>query len=122
MSAYAALARAWGAEVRGWDPVPTPYLRRLGAIEDHTSGGPPEPPEGWEVFVSTAFAASVPGRSRAELLAELVSLRDAILVAGALGKTTTTAMIAFCLRQLGCDPAWLIGADIPQLGGNAWTG
>src|SRR6266511_5762663 len=44
------------------------------------------------------------------------------LVAGAHGKTTTSGMIAFCLERLGRDPAWLIGADIPQLGGNAGTG
>jgi UDP-N-acetylmuramate--alanine ligase len=122
MSAYAALAQAWGAEVQGWDRVRTPYLDRLGSIHVEISDDPPVPPRGWEVFVSTAFAAQVPGKSRAELLAELVSLRDAIVVAGAHGKTTTTAMIAFCLERLGRDPAWLIGADIPQLGGNAGTG
>jgi len=122
MSAYAALAQAWGAEVQGWDRVRTPYLDRLGSIHVEISDDPPVPPRGWEVFVSTAFAARVPGKSRAELLAELVSLRDAIVVAGAHGKTTTTAMIAFCLERLGRDPAWLIGADIPQLGGNAGTG
>jgi UDP-N-acetylmuramate--alanine ligase len=122
MSAYAALARAWGAEVRGWDRVRTPYLDQLDAVTAEISDDPPQPPEGWEVFVSTAFAGRVPGRSRAELLAELVSLRDAIVIAGAHGKTTTSAMIAFCLERLGRDPAWLIGADIPQLGGNAGTG
>jgi UDP-N-acetylmuramate--alanine ligase len=31
-------------------------------------------------------------------------------------------MIAFVLREVGADPAWLIGGDIPQLGGNAGTG
>ena len=29
MSGYALLAQAWGAEVRGWDRVRTPYLERL---------------------------------------------------------------------------------------------
>src|SRR5204863_7927809 len=70
----------------------------------------------------TAFAGQVPGKTRAELLAELVSLRDSIVVAGAHGKTTTSAMIAFCLQRLGRGPAWLIGADVPQLGGNAGAG
>jgi UDP-N-acetylmuramate--alanine ligase len=122
MSSYALLARAWGAEVRGWDRVRTPYFEHLNGIEIEISEEPPAPPEGWEPFVSTAFAGRVPGRSRAELLAELVAQRDAIVVAGAHGKTTTTGMIAFCLERLGHDPAWLIGADIPQLGGNAGTG
>jgi len=122
MSAYAVLARAWGAQVAGWDRVHTPYLAGLGEIEVEISEHAPDPPAGWEVYVSTAFADRVPGKSRAELLAELVSLRESIVVAGAHGKTTTSGMIAFCLARLGRDPAWLIGGDIPQLGGNAGTG
>ena len=122
MSAYAALARAWGAEVRGWDRVRTPYLEHLADVEIDILAEPPVPPVGWEVFVSTAYAGWVAGKSRAELLAELVALRDAVVVAGAPGKTTTSGMIAFCLHRLGRDPAWLIGGDIPQLGGNAGTG
>jgi UDP-N-acetylmuramate--alanine ligase len=122
MSAYALLAQAWGAEVRGWDRVRTPYLEHLGGIAVEISEEAPDPPTGWEVYVSTAFAGLVEGRSRADLLAELVSRRDTIVVAGAHGKTTTSGMIAYCLERLGRDPAWLIGADVPQLGGNAGTG
>ena len=122
MSGYALLARAWGAEVRGWDRFETPYLQHLEGIQVEISDDPPVPPEGWEPYVSTAFAGRIPGKTRAELLAELVSLRDSIVVAGAHGKTTTSGMIAFCLERLGREPAWLIGADIPQLGGNAGTG
>jgi UDP-N-acetylmuramate--alanine ligase len=122
MSGYAALARAWGAEVRGWDRVRTPYLEQLSDIDVGISEEPPSPPAGWEVYVSSAYADRIEGRTRAELLAELVSLRDSVVVAGAHGKTTTASMIAFCLVRLGRDPAWLIGADVPQLGGNAGTG
>jgi UDP-N-acetylmuramate--alanine ligase len=122
MSAYALLARAWGAEVAGWDRVDTPYLAHLEGIEVTIAPDPPQPPKGWEVYVSTAFAGRVEGRPRADLLAELVSLRHSIVVAGAHGKTTTSAMIAFCLDRLGLDPAFLIGGDVPQLGGNARAG
>ncbi|MFY9577936.1 MAG: cyanophycin synthetase [Gaiellaceae bacterium] len=123
MSGYALLAHAWGAQVRGWDRVQTPYLEYLPAdVPVEISPEPPAPPEGWEPFVSTAFAGRVDGRSRSELLAELVALRDTIVVAGAHGKTTTTAMIAFALSELGHDPAFLIGGDVPQLGGNAGAG
>jgi len=122
MSGYALLARAWGAEVAGWDRVETPYLRHLDGVAVEISAEPPTPPDGWEVYVSTAFAGQIDGRSRAELLAELVSLRPAIVVAGAHGKTTTSAMIAFCLDRLGLDPAFLIGGEIPQLDGNARAG
>jgi UDP-N-acetylmuramate--alanine ligase len=121
LSAYAQLARAWGAEVGGWDRVETPYLRGLDGVEV-TISPEPEAPEGWEVVVSTAYAGRIDGSPRAELLAELVSLRRSIVVAGAHGKTTTTGMIAFCLDRLGLEPAFLVGGDLPQLGGNAGTG
>src|SRR5262249_56593436 len=54
--------------------------------------------------------------------AELGGLRDSIVVAGAHGKTTTTAMIAFVLSELGRDPAFLVGGEVPQLQGNAGAG
>src|SRR5262245_62664413 len=122
MSGYALLARAWGAEVAGWDRVETPYLRHLAGVAVEISPEPPTPPSGWEAYVSTAFAGQVEARPRAGLLAELVSQRRSIVVAGAHGKTTTTAMIAFCLDRLGLDPAFLIGGEVPQLGGHARAG
>lgn len=121
LSAYAFLARAWGAEVGGWDRVPTPYLDSLEGVEVEI-GPEPSAPGGWEVVVSSAYRDRIGGRSRAEFLAELVSLRRAIVVAGAHGKTTTAAMIAFCFDRLGRDPAFAIGGDVPQLGGNARAG
>jgi UDP-N-acetylmuramate--alanine ligase len=121
MSSYALLSKAWGAEVGGWDRHKTPYLSDVVATGIEVRISPePEAPAGWEVFVSSAFP--FPGRSRAELLAELVSLRRSIVVAGAHGKSTTAAMIAFVLRELGEDPAWLIGAEVAQLGSNAGAG
>src|SRR5688500_10160226 len=112
LSAYAVLARAWGAEVAGWDRVRTPYVDQVEAagIPVTIAAEPPDAPAGWEVVVSTAYAHQVEGKPRAELLAELVTLQDAIVVAGAHGKTTTAAMIAFCLERLGRDPSFLIGA------------
>jgi len=120
LSSYAFLARAWGAEVGGWDRVETTYLRGLEGVEVVLA---PEPvvPEGWEPVVSSAYP-SVAGTTRADFLAELVSLRRSIVVAGAHGKTTTTGMIAFVLAELGLDPAWLVGGEIAQLGGNAGAG
>ena len=120
LSAYAQLARGWGAEVGGWDRVETPYLEPLADVDVRIA---PEPvvPDGWEVVVSTAYR-DVPGRSRADFLAELVSLRRAIVVGGTHGKSTTAAMVAFVLRELALDPAWLVGATVPQLGSNAGAG
>jgi UDP-N-acetylmuramate--alanine ligase len=122
MSALAVVTRAWGAEVAGWDRHETPYLDQLSGVDYVISASPPEVPEGWEPVVSTAYAGLVPGQSRGELLAEIVVARKSIVVAGAHGKTTTAAMIAFCLDALGLDPAFLIGGQVPQLGANARAG
>jgi UDP-N-acetylmuramate--alanine ligase len=124
LSGYAVLAAAWGAEVAGWDRNETPYLAyvRDAGIPVTVTSEPSEPLEGWEVVVSSAYAGRVEGKPRAELLRELVGLRPSIVVAGAHGKTTTAGMIAFVLDRLGRDPAFLIGGEVPQLGGNARSG
>ena len=121
LSAYANIARAWGADVAGWDARDTIFLEAVPHV-DIAIGGEPAPPSGFEVVVSTAHAGRFEGRSRAEFLAELVSLRRAIVVGGAHGKTTTTAMVAYALRELGHDPSWIVGGVVPQLGGNAGVG
>lgn len=129
MSALAAVCKAWGAEVAGSDREASAYTRRLEAlgIEVVVGQAAGNVRRGYEVVVSSAILPGnpelVPGaRRRGELLAELVALRPAIVVAGAHGKTTTTAMIAFVLDRLGLDPAFLIGGTVPQLGGNARAG
>jgi len=121
MSAYANIARAWGAEVRGWDVGETIFTETLDGVELDL-GGEPRPPDGFEVVVSTGHRERIDGISRAAFLAELVNARDAIVVTGAHGKTTTTGMIAHGLRETGRDPAWIVGGVIPQLGGNAGGG
>ena len=121
LSAYANFARAWGAEVGGWDARETIFLETLPGV-DVDIGGEPSPPDHAEVVVSAAHTQRIAGRSRAEFLAELVALRRAIVVGGAHGKTTTAAMVAHALRELGDDPAWIVGGVVPQLGGNAGVG
>jgi len=131
MSALALVAKEWGAEVGGSDRARSSYVDRLEAAGIPVSIGhdASNVPDGAEVIVSSAIAPDNPEvsrarvtKKRAELLAELVELRPSIVVAGAHGKTTTSGMIAFVLERLGRDPAYLIGGDIPQLGGNAAAG
>lgn len=131
MSALAIVAKAWGAAVGGSDRSRTPYFPLLARHDiDVVLGHAAENvPEGWEVVFSTAIPPDNPELRtpgpllrRGELLAELCALRPSIVVAGAHGKTTTAGMIAFALDRLGLDPAFLIGGEIPQLGGNARAG
>ena len=131
MSALALVAKEWGAEVGGSDRARSSYVDRLEVAGIPVSIGhdASNVPDGAEVIVSSAIAPDNPEvsrarvtKKRAELLAELVELRPSIVVAGAHGKTTTSGMIAFVLERLGRDPAYLIGGEIPQLGGNAAAG
>ena len=123
VSAYAVIARAWGADVTGWDRKETPYLAavREAGIPVEIADEPTFPDDR-EAVVSTAYAERIEGMPRAEFLAELAGLAPSIVVSGAHGKTTPAAMIAFVLERLGRDPSYAIGGEIAQLGGNARAG
>jgi UDP-N-acetylmuramate--alanine ligase len=135
MSALAVVAYAWGADVSGCDRAGSEYasrLRRFG-IEVAEGHDRSHLAPGMEVVVSSAvpdeldelaaaFELGLPVLGRGELLAELVALRRSICVAGAHGKTTTTAMIAYAAQRIGLEPTWLVGGEVPQLGGNAGPG
>ncbi|MGE4550547.1 MAG: Mur ligase family protein [Opitutales bacterium] len=48
---------------------------------------------------------------------ELIGSRPAVVVAGTHGKTTTTSLAAFALREAGTDPGYLVGGvplDLPS--------
>ncbi len=137
MSAYARCAVALGASVSGSDPYAASTLqalRELGIdarsgyraehvpVEDgvelfHSSATVPANPERME-----AARRGLPDHPRAELLRRFSALKRTIAVAGAHGKTTTTAMIAHALIQLRADPAYLIGGDLVSTGSNAAWG
>ena len=121
LSAYANFARAWGAEVAGWDARDTIFLEPLSDVHVDI-GGEPAPPAGFEVVVSTAHAGRIDGARAPSSWPSSSSLRRSIVVGGAHGKTTTAAMVAYALRELGHDPSWIIGGVVPQLGGNAGVG
>ena len=85
------------------------------------------------VIVSTAVRADnpevlearrrgIPVIHRAAALAGLLLGRDLLAVAGTHGKTTTTGMAVTALRGGGHDPAWALGAAVPDLGRNAGLG
>jgi UDP-N-acetylmuramate--alanine ligase len=59
----------------------------------------------------------IPVIPRAEMLAEVMRLKDGIAVAGSHGKTTTTSLIAHVLDAAGLDPTAVIGGRV--LGGGS---
>ena len=54
----------------------------------------------------------IPAIPRAEMLAEVMRLKDGIAVAGSHGKTTTTSLIAHVLDAAGLDPTAVIGGRV----------
>ncbi|NMR20606.1 UDP-N-acetylmuramate--L-alanine ligase [Cellulomonas fimi] len=138
MSAVALLLAARGLEVTGSDArdgVVLDGLRSAGVTvwvghdAAHVEGAR-------TVVVSTAVRASNPELARArelgltvlhrsQALAALMSDRRAIAVAGAHGKTTTSAMVAAALAAAGLDPSYAIGGTVlaqPEAVGGAHDG
>ena len=54
----------------------------------------------------------IPVIPRAEMLAELMRLKDGVAVGGSHGKTTTTSLIAHLLHAAGQDPTAVIGGRV----------
>jgi UDP-N-acetylmuramate--alanine ligase len=72
--------------------------------------------------VAAALEARIPVVRRAEMLAELMRLKNTVAVAGTHGKTTTTSMIASLLDAGGIDPTVINGGIINSYGSNARLG
>ncbi len=63
----------------------------------------------------------IPVIPRAEMLAEVMRLKDGIAVAGSHGKTTTTSLIAHVLDAAGLDPTAIIGGRVLSPGADPTT-
>ena len=129
MSGLALVCAELGATVTGSDRSDSSYMERLRAagLEPAIGHAAGNLPDRAEVVVSTAIAADNPELAlarergvaplhRGALLAELCAEKRLIAVAGTHGKTTTTAMLVWALRELGADPAFFVGGEVPGLG------
>lgn len=135
LSAIARLLLEMGYAVSGSDRAESPILRELATLgasifighrAENVAGVdrvvcsaavPQDNPE-----VQAARAAGIPVLKRAELLAELMTGRSGIAIAGTHGKTTTTAMIAWMLHILKLDPTFVVGSTLTNLAVNARAG
>jgi UDP-N-acetylmuramate--alanine ligase len=131
VSVVARLLAARGLEVQGSDAVEGPALAALrsdgvrvwvGHDAAHVLDADGRPVVD-TVVVSSAVRESNPELSaaraaglrvlhRSEALAALMADRRAVAVAGAHGKTTTSAMVAVVLRAGGLDPSFAIGGTV----------
>jgi len=127
-----------GLRVSGSDRQPNPMTARLaarGAViaprqEAATLLDLPTDQRPHVVLISSAVDESNPERQaaeqlgipvvkRADFLPALLAGRRVIGVAGAHGKSTTTAMIITILSHAGLAPGYIVGADLPGLGNAA---
>ena len=72
--------------------------------------------------VAAARAGKIPVVPRAQMLAELMRLKQGIAIAGTHGKTTTTSLVASILAEGGMDPTFVIGGRLNAAGANARLG
>ncbi len=135
MSGIAEVLISSGFEVSGSDMRASETTDRLAALgaKIHV-GHAAEHVEGVDVVVySTAIPrenpelvharrSSIPVIRRAEMLAELMRLKDGIAIAGSHGKTTTTSLVATVLREAKLDPTVVIGGKLNALGTSAARG
>ncbi len=125
MSGLALVCHSLGARVTGSDRAESSYIQRLrdAGLEPRVGHDADAVPTDAEVVVSTAVPDDNPELVRArergqrvlhrgELLAELCATKRLLAVAGTHGKTTTAAMAAWALRELGADPAFLLGGEL----------
>jgi len=72
--------------------------------------------------IAAALRQGIPVIPRAEMLAELMRMKQGIAVAGSHGKTTMTSLIAHGMEAAGLDPTYIIGGRLTATGSNARLG
>ncbi|MBO1753261.1 UDP-N-acetylmuramate--L-alanine ligase [Actinotalea sp. BY-33] len=125
MSVVAALLAARGLVVSGSDARPGPVLDALAArgVTVHVGHASSNLGTATTLVVSTAIRPDNPELlaardrglrvlHRSQALAALMQDRTAVAVAGAHGKTTTSAMIAVTLAGAGLDPSYAVGGTV----------
>jgi UDP-N-acetylmuramate--alanine ligase len=124
LSAIARVLRGWGYQVSGSDRELTPLTRAL-AAEGITvfAGHDAAHVDGADlVVVSSAVPQDNPEVLEARRRGLPVVRREQFLGELTAGKTTTSAMIAWILKQAGMDPTFIVGGVLQNLGTNAQAG
>ncbi len=135
MSGIAELLLNLGYPVSGSDLRASETTRRLAALGGRIELGHSAAHVGDADVVVTSSAVrrdnaevvearrrQVPVIPRAEMLAELMRLKQGIAIAGSHGKTTTTSMAAHLMAHAGLDPTAVVGGKMNAFGSNAKLG
>ncbi len=72
--------------------------------------------------IQNALSKKIPILSYAEALGLISFSKHTIAVSGSHGKTTTTALLGFVMKELGLDPSVIVGSQVIQFEGNALLG
>jgi UDP-N-acetylmuramate--alanine ligase len=72
--------------------------------------------------VVAAREKGIPVIRRAEMLAEIMRLKQGVAIGGTHGKTTTTSLTGMVLTEAGFDPTIIVGGQVRILGTNARLG
>ncbi|HTY41246.1 MAG TPA: UDP-N-acetylmuramate--L-alanine ligase [Thermoanaerobaculia bacterium] len=72
--------------------------------------------------VAAARTRGIPVIRRAEMLGEIMRLKQGVAIAGTHGKTTTTSLTGMVLTEAGFDPTIVVGGQVHILGTNARLG
>jgi UDP-N-acetylmuramate--alanine ligase len=72
--------------------------------------------------VGAARENGIPVIRRAEMLAEIMRLKQGVAIGGTHGKTTTTSLTGMVLTEAGFDPTIIVGGQVRILGTNARLG
>jgi UDP-N-acetylmuramate--alanine ligase len=74
------------------------------------------------IEVKTAMDIKIPVIRRAEMLGELMRMKQGVAIAGTHGKTTTTSITGLMLQESGFDPTLIVGGKLRALNTNAKLG
>jgi UDP-N-acetylmuramate--alanine ligase len=69
-----------------------------------------------------AIARNIPVYRYPEMLAQVMTMKKPVAVAGTHGKSTTTGLLAYTLQQADMDPSYVVGATVPQLASSSHWG
>lgn len=135
VSGVARMFLARGIPVSGSDRNDSPTLRALEAegARVHVGHDAAHLGQAQTVVISGAIREDNPELAaaragglrvlhRAQGIASLLAGRPVVAVAGANGKTTTSAMTTTALQAAGLDPGYVIGAPLSSTGANAAPG